>query len=287
MPPLSEAQHAIRSRGIGSSEIAAVCGENPWMTVHDVWLRKLDLVEAEPENDHIWLGNVLEPHIAARYGKEMGVEVEPFDETVVHPDHPIVIASPDWIWSTRDRLIECKAVGWRVEHHWSRDHQEGVPSYVCLQTQWQMGATGIRKCDVPVVFLADGEFLIYQLQFDPELFASMVVIAERFWKLVQDREAPPPAATESSKDALRAMYRRHRPDLSPATSEAVDWFYKHVAAHEQESEAKKTKLLAGNHLRALIGDAAGLEGDFGTVTWKSDKNGKRSLKFFPRKKRAA
>lgn len=282
---LSDRQHKIRGYGVGSSEIAAVVGEHPYKTAHDVWLRKLGLVDDVPNEGAIWLGNVLEAPLAQWYGEATGRKVRKYGRTVVHPEHRVAVASPDYtvVESDDDRLIEIKTVGWRVKHHWSDDEADGVPPYVLLQCQWQMGVTKTSRCDVAVCFLDNGDKRIYELNYDAELFDGLVRLAREFWALVERKEAPPVDHTDSARKVLREVYGWNKKPLMPAPADAEQWALRRFEADEKIAQWEVEKGLASNKLCEIIGDAEGIIGDWGKATWKVNKTGARVLRVTAKK----
>ena len=62
---------AARKAGIGGSDAAAIIGLNPFSSPLTVWADKtsVDEPQEESESEAIWLGNVLEDHVARRYAK--------------------------------------------------------------------------------------------------------------------------------------------------------------------------------------------------------------------------
>lgn len=288
--PLTERQHQVRSMGIGSSEIAAVVGEHPYRTPHDVWLKKLGLSDESVNEDAVWLGNMLEAPIAQWYGEVTGRQVRKHGRTVRAKASPIAVASPDYTVIAPDadtRLVEIKAVGWRVKHHWSELEADGVPPYVMLQCQWQMGVCEEERCDVAVCFLDGGPKRIYELHFEPELYANLVKLAEAFWGLVERHEPPPVDHTDSARRVLREVYGFNRTPLKPAPAEATEWALRRFEADKAIDNWEREKGLASNKLCELIGDAEGIEGEWGKATWKANKTGARVLRVTPRKEKAA
>lgn len=283
---LSEAQLQKRAGGIGSSEIAAILGENPFCGPHDVWLEKRGLRDRDEEDGRTWLGHVIEPALAAWYAEELGRKVRRFGRTVRHPKYEYALATPDYEVNADHEsrhLLECKSVGWRVEHHWNRGEADGVPLYVLLQAQWQMGIVGAERCDVAVIFLSDGERLIYELKFDADLFAKMVVLAGKFWALVEAAEPPPVDGSDAAREVLRSVYGRNRAPLKPATPEAEGLMEKRLAVDEAIKAAEAEKALITNRLCALVGEADGIEGQVGSFTWKQTKAGHRVARMWPSK----
>jgi putative phage-type endonuclease len=271
-----------RATGIGSSEIAAIAGEHPYNNAHRVWLSKRGLVEPNPPSDATWLGHEMEPIIAKRYAAEMGVTLRPGPGTVSHPDHPWALATTDYEWSCGSRIVECKWVGARPMAHWTME-ADGAPAYVNLQQQWQMFVRGIDRADTVVIFGATAEFRIYEFRRDDAIIDALLKIGARFWSWVENGTPPPVDETDDARKVMAALYPTHRKPLKAAPAGAEEWLWKYVRADDAEEEASKAKLLAGNHLREMIGEAEGIEGPWGTVTWRADKHGKRTLRVYPRK----
>ena len=286
---LTERQQQIRSTGIGSSEIAAVVGEHPYRTPHDVWLRKVVGEEEVANEGAIWLGNVLEAPVAQWYSDETGKPVRKSGRTIRSKDCAIALASPDYVVTLADdpRLVEIKTVGWRVKHHWSDRVEDGVPPYVLLQCQWQMGVCEVDRCDVAVCFLDGGDKRIYQLAFDEVIYANLVHLAERFWRHVTERTAPPVDHSEAARKVLRAVYGYESTALRQAPAEAARWAELRFEADAAMANWERQRDLASNKLCELIGDSEGIVGEWGKATWKTNKAGARVLRVTKAKERAA
>ncbi len=289
---LTDEQIAMRRSGLGSSEVAAVVGEHPYNNTHRVWLLKRGLIDDTTPNDAMWLGNEMEPIIAKRYAQETGVSIVRGPGTVQHPEHPWAMATTDYEWADASRIVECKWVGGRTMAHWTMD-ADGAPPYVMLQQAWQMFVRSaqraaadlppIERADTAVIFGATAEFRIYEFAHDHAVTAALFAICQRFWGWVQSGEAPPVDGSEDARRVLTELYQRNRAPLKPAPAEAEQWFWEYIRAGEAADAAEAARELAGNHLRKLIGDAEGIEGHFGKVTWKANKIGVRALKPYPRK----
>lgn len=282
MPPLSEEDHAIRATGIGSSEIAAVAGEHPFQSPHDVWLRKVGLADETEDTDATVWGQLVEPVVGRRWEMETGDRLVPGLGTQRHPEHPWAVATVDFLTSDRARIVECKHVGARMERHWSTDVADGAPVYVLLQAQWQMGVSGCGAADVAVVFGATSEFRIYRLTFDADIFAALIAIGQKFIRCVEERVAPPIDESDACREVLRALYGDNRKPLLPAPPEAEEIADEYVRQHQAAKNAEAAKALAGNRLCSLIGEHDGVFGDWGYATWKATKKGTRTLRVVTR-----
>lgn len=278
---LTEAQHIIRARGVGSSEIAAIAGVNPWKTAHDVYLEKRGLVERQPTTLRQRIGQIAEHLIADLYVEETGANIESKAQadargTLTHPAHPWIVATPDRLVLDAPRVVEIKWVGWRLAGAWGAD-EDGIPDYVRTQAEWLMATTGCDECDVPAI-LGGEEFRIYRVRRNVALFERLRAIGERFWFEHVLPGAPPPVdGSENATAMLRALYRRGDGEWLKAPPEAREWVDRKLAADKAAESAETDARLAANKLREMVGDAEGMLGDGFKVSWKANKRGVRTL----------
>ena len=179
------------------------------------------------------------------------------------------------------RIVECKVVGSRVAHHWTDDE---CPAYVQIQTQWQMGLLGRKRADVAVLQLGFTDFSIYSLEFNPELYSSLLEIGQAFWMRVQEGEPLRADESEACRQALLERYKWKRLELAPAPPQFGELVTLRRQLKNNFDSIEKTLKTVDNEIREAIGEGSGFWGDFGRVTHKEDCNGKRSLKFFEPKK---
>lgn len=272
---LSAEQQQIRRTGIGSSDISALVGENPYANAHDVWLDKLGLREVE-ESEPMWWGTALEQSIGQRYKKELGVELESGSGAIRHPSKEIALASPDFVYPDKSRIVECKAI-FRTAGQWSPE-SDGAPEQYILQGNWQCGVMGVERFDIAAFIAGFCQFRIYQFAFDQELFDHCVSVAERFWnEHVLKREPPPVDHSDSARLAIMARFPQRAP-LKDAPPEAEQLIQERVACEERFDRADEALKLVNNKLRLMIGEAEGMRGDWGHATHKTDKRGVRSLR---------
>jgi putative phage-type endonuclease len=271
---LSQEQLEFRKRGIGSSDIAAICGEDPNKSALDVWIDKTGRGGTWETNDQAELGHMVEPILAARFAARHGVEVETLT-TMAHPDVPFAVATPDrWIRNTRE-LIETKNVGYRMMRRWRGPAGSyATPPYVQIQEQWQCFVTGTLGVWT-VALLGGRDFYEERFDADTEFAAALVSVAERFWEdHVLTGIPPEPDASEAAKRVLDRLYPKSNGRLIDSNDEIAEWAAKYAVARIAEKTAKTQRAEAANRLRALLGDASGTdEAPWGHVAWM-DKRGR-------------
>lgn len=266
--------HELRRLGIGASEIAAVCGVHPHMKAIDVYCRKAqDAPDDFDGNDATEWGHVIEPMLAQWYTRTTGIELVQ-GKTVRSTEHPIVVATPDYIYADGSCLVQCKNVGLHVAWHWSAVE---VAEYVALQEAWEMLATGIHQAKV-VACIGGLAPAIYDVEWNEDRAMVMLELAERFWREhVEPRIPPPPDGSDAYREFLA---RRFPSDSGPtlrATDEVIELAEQYDAARAAVGLYEDRKSEVGNKLRALCGDSAGFWWNDGKVTWKRSAKGSRTL----------
>lgn len=275
---LTSEQIKMRLRGLGASEIPAVCGVNPWRSPMDVWLEKTGRAEPDPGNTRTRIGSLLEPHILQWWAQQRGAtELRSFPEPVIDSVHEWLFATPDHAGVVDGEKILCEAkyVGWRVRDQWA---DNTTPEYVLVQTQIQQHVTGIHQADVAAWLEGDynGERII-PCPYMPELAADMIEVAREFWFDYVQKDTPPPVdASDAWRAYLKEIYPREKLPIIEAPEEADALVAKYLKHAKGEKHANVQKLEAEHELCLLIGDNGGLDrrGRY-RVTWYADKAGRR------------
>jgi len=197
----------IRSKSVGSSEIAAVVGLSKWKTPLQVWLEKTGRTPGEPENDFMRLGTIMEEFIGEKYARDTGVDVTRANCLLVHPKFEQFTASPDWfeydellpppdltkttvVYQDPEGIVECKNVNYRSAQFW----EDGAcPDEYQIQLQWQLGIAGISRGHIAALVGANAkEFHIREFDYDENILAQLMDSAGAFLDLVKS-DTPPPA----------------------------------------------------------------------------------------------
>lgn len=291
---LSAEQMAIRSMGIGSSEIAAVVGLSPFQTIHDVWLVKRGLATFDG-NTLTRMGQRLEDAIADEYihlMRESGVEVETahFRTTYRHPREPWIVASPDRLVFGRRRLLEVKNVGFRSMSSWGTD-PDAIPPYYRCQVEWQMGVcdelsrlgmTGpVEPMDTHVVAWIGGcDLRVYHIQRNIPLWKGLVEKARKFWhENVLGNVAPDIDGSDGAKRMVHALFGDSWKPLEPANDIESELAKALRVAREETERVKAAEKELETRLKAKIGSREGVMGEGWKATWKTQRDGKRPFKF--------
>ena len=159
----------VRKTGIGSSDAAASVGLNPYQSQLELWMvktgRGADLPQIDPNDDStpMFWGSMLESFVATHYTKKSGNRVRKINAVLQHPEHAWMLANIDRevMGSSETSILECKTTGMNGAKLW----RDGVPEYIVLQVQHQLGVTSQAAADVAVL-VCGNEYRCYRIERD-------------------------------------------------------------------------------------------------------------------------
>lgn len=266
---LTEAQQQIRQTGIGASEVGAVVGLNPWASPHDVWERKTGRAQPHEDTTATLWGRYMEPAIVALWKRQSGRKVRyanRHQRTLRHPDHPLVVATPDGLVDP-GAVLEVKTYGWRVAHHWGEPGTDEIPEYYLTQVTWAMAAA--QRREAIVVAACERDVDEYRVDYNPDLFQALLERVEQFWRDYVETDTPPPA---DHTDRCKAVLERYYPrplakEMAPASDEADTLAARIKDARERKADAERAEKEATHELMQHIGSNYGIKTALGKVLW--------------------
>lgn len=186
-----------RTGFLGASEVPAILDLSPFASQYDVWQSKIAPQAPSPNTDAQSLGNIIEPALIARYGREHP-DVTPNHVTWKHPSAPLG-ATPDGFVGS-EGIVEAKWV-LGMEQHW----REGPPEYVVVQALIQLAVTGRAWCDI--ISCVGGEFRPRtRIMRDVELEQELVAASAAWWDAHVLGGKPPPMSTKERIHYLASLH---------------------------------------------------------------------------------
>lgn len=262
---------------IGGSDISAIMGMNRWKTPLKLWAEKTLKLPAPDlsDNEAVELGKDLEEFVAQKFASKTGKQVRRAPKMYSHPDFPFMVAHVDRLVTGADELLECKTCSIFKKDEWVDDE---IPQEYILQVMWYLGITG-RKIGHIAVLIGGQSFKYKQIEFDQDLFDTMVNAANEFWAHVQNDT--PPAIMADDDDTLKELYAAHSEvmiELFPTddrTTAACEEFESNVA-HLQELKTHKKSIEdeikeKETAIKNIIKDNLGIKTPKYKITWKLQK----------------
>jgi putative phage-type endonuclease len=265
---------AERRKGIGGTDVAAICGVHPYCSPAKVFAEKLGLVET-PENAPMRWGRRLEGAVAAEYGECEGKKVILLSDQIVarKVDGVDLFGSPDAVvWPTAptpDDLLTVEAAIANAERGleiktaspWAKGWGDGgadIPQHYFVQCQWYMAMTGLKLWDLAVL-IGGSDFRIYRLQAHERLQATLIEKAIAFWKNhIEPQIMPDPDASADFRKAVEArLPARAEPvlatDIEDELAEKLRAAKVAAAAADDQVRLLQNQLLAKMEAKSTTG----------------------------------
>ena len=264
-----------RRTGVTASMLPVITGNKPGLL--ELWAEQCGLAGPEVPDaatqEMYDLGHALEPVIADAYTRKYGRPLKRVDHMVRHPDIEWAYASLDRVSAVKGerRIIELKA---NLARRWD-DGPEPVPAAVQDQVQWQLFVTGWPVADVAV--LQGFRVEAHEVAADAAYQETLRQLAEWFRGLVLRQERPPIDGTESSRRALTRMYPHGDGEVITDPPTELDDMVRLL--HRQRATAKAAidaEATTENAIRALLADAAGVEGRGYRISYRQNKASART-----------
>ena len=269
----------VRKQGIGSSDAAAACGLNPYMSMLELWMIKTGRVQDSFEEkgvgaDPLYWGKQLEPLVAEFYQKHTKNKVRRVNAVLQHadPDKAFMLANLDYavVGSDEVQILECKTTG----EHGVKLWRDGVPMYVLCQVQHQLAVTGKQAAHI-CVLLAGHETKIFKVTRSESVIEHIINAERYFWACVEKDIPPAVDASESAAKAIQQLYPQHVPLIVEDFTENYNanlLFDKLVAIKQDIEEQQQAFDQIKHQLQMQMKDAEKAVFKQGSITWKRSKD---------------
>lgn len=176
-----------RTRGIGGSDVGAICGVSPFTSARQIYLKKTGqfqdaLKVNDASKDRMHFGHMLEPVVADEYALRTGSILKTVDATLVHKDFPWALANIDRLIVDEEGkpigILECKTTSEYMNEEWKSG--EILESYI-YQLNWYMWILGLEK-GAFACLVGGNKFYYYDVFRNDDLLANVIIpAAKSFW----------------------------------------------------------------------------------------------------------
>lgn len=249
------AWEAARKATIGSSDIAVIAGESPHKSAYTLAAEKLGLIPEvldESTRELMAIGHLMQPVLLELYERKTGRHPKAAPAWRQHRDLPWATASLDGTAPVR-RIVEAK---WSHSKRWRSG--EKVPGDVFVQVEWQLFVMGWDVADVVVLDFVTPR--VETIERDDAVIADLHYLATDFRAYLERGELPPIDGSESTRSSLSARFPRDDGTWLPQAPELVELTRALAEARAAKKAADDTERSVGNALRAVLGEASGIEG---------------------------
>ncbi len=233
---LTDRQRIDRTRHIGSSDVAAILGLDPYKTAMDVWLEKTGRVDSFAGNEATERGNILEPAILAYAAKELVLTLIPDQEFV--SDCGCILAHTDGVTADQSQLVEAKSAV--SDDEYGEPGTDAIPSRHFVQIHTQMLAIGDACRLGTLAVLLPGfrtfDFRLYPIPRNDDLCKTIQAEIKGFWEGHVLADVPPPNVL-GSLDVLKRV--RRNPTVTATIPDSLLEKYDAVSEALKKAEADK------------------------------------------------
>lgn len=260
----------LRRKGIGGSDVAAICGLSRWKSAISVYLEKTtddDPVDDGPPSEAAYWGTMMEDMLAKEFQKRTGMEVREMKHMLFHPEQ-------SWAFANIDRyiagggILECKTASEWLHDAWKQD---SIPEYYMVQLQWYFYVTGLTWGYFSTL-VGGNKYYWYRVERDGALIEKLVAICQTFWENYVIPGVPPQFdGSEDCVKLLKTLYPIADPDAEVELEDEHETLLAQLAqAKKDKKDADYRETEAENRLKALIQDRelAHFRGKL-ACTWKT------------------
>lgn len=192
-----------RRKGIGGSDVGAICGLSKWKSPYAIYLAKIDELPYEPQSDAAHFGDVLEEIVAKEFTKVTGKRVRRKNAMLRHKEYNFMLANIDRDVVGERAFLECKTTSAYNHKEWEDDK---IPETYMLQIQHYMAVLDYDYCYIACL-IGGNNFVWKKIERDNELIETMINIEKDFWENNVLKKVPPAVdGGGNDKELLNLLY---------------------------------------------------------------------------------
>lgn len=179
-----------RKNYLGGTDLAAICGLNPYRTALDVYLDKTSDNISEEVNAAMRWGNLLEDVVARAYSEDTGYTIAIEPNTLYHPEYKFLGANIDRWVGNKEYVLECKTAGFTRGKEWGDLGTDQIPESYLVQVAYYAAICDVPKVDIAVL-IGGQDFRIYTYTRNKPLEDKIMKIGINFWHNHIEKRIPP------------------------------------------------------------------------------------------------
>lgn len=249
-----------RRNYLGSSDVAAILGVDPFRSPVDVFYEKTGKVEEKPATAVMSRGTFLEPGIILFAESFLGGKIQK-RELEITDDNGLFISHPDGIFKPNKRPVEAKSQNFGAKEQWGEEGTGEVPIRVAAQGLIHLWCWKQDICYVPADLPYRG-LQMFLVERDEGVIKTIIEKCLEFREKYIKTDTPPPNSLPS-EETVRFMRRKPKSTISiPGELVSV-----REAAKAKKLEAEKDFEVADLTLKGALKNAERGNFDGGFVTY--------------------
>ena len=235
---------SLRKKSLGGSDASKVIGVNPFASPLSLYVEKLDISSPKETKSHgaMWLGKRLEDDIALLYEEVEGKKIRKDNIMWMDDEYPFITANVDRKIIGENAGVEIKSMSRERARNYDLAGGEAPEEYIAQCRHYQM-VLGWDYVDLAIYVLQE-ELYVIRIERDEEYINDLREREIEYWtNYIEKHQMPAPDGSESSTDALKAIYPENTSDyevLDSAFDTLVD-NYKEFARLEKYYKSEKER----------------------------------------------
>lgn len=259
----------MRSKGIGGSDVGAICGLSKYRSAYATYLSKIGELPKEPESNAAHFGTILEEVVAKEFTRQTGKKVKRNNKMLFHKDYPFMLANLDRMVIGERAFLECKTTSAYNADQWDGDK---IPETYMLQIQHYMEVLDYDYCYIACL-IGGQKFVWKEIRRDPELIKTMIEIERNFWEEHVLKRIPPAVdGGEADAEILSKLYQESKDNEIPLPATAAETIARYRELKSKATELEEELKNCENYLKDLLGENESGYIDDLKVTWKTIKS---------------
>jgi len=266
-----------RKKGIGGSDVAAICGMSRFSSPLEVYLDKIGELPEKEDSPRMKAGRKLEPLIAEWFSEETGYKVMRQNSIFQHPQYPFMLANIDRWLPGQNAGLEIKNTSEYNRQDWFDGQTEIIPTEYQLQANHYMAILGAERWFIAVL-IGGWDFQWRVIERDEKLIESLITIEENFWNHHVQKRIPP-RATAQDTDLLDKMYPVSKPKSMDISEAYYDLIKRYFDTKKMLNRAEEAHEEVKNQIKEMMGEheLAYWQGEK-MFSWKTNAKGSRVFK---------
>lgn len=275
---------ALRTNGIGGSEIAAIVGLSPWQSRFSLWHLKRGTIEKQVVNDGMRWGTLLEPVVCDYFESQHPEFWSMSAGTYRHHEREWQLANTDRLLMPTENvtaktdplgILEVKTAHQYDAHEWGYG-PEDIPPYYRCQVLWYLDVLELPVAHLAVL-IGGSDYREYQIPYSAEEAEWLREQGAEFWQSVLDGETPGLDGSDATYEAVRELHPLINGETVQIDAELHEWFQ---ASRKTAEQAKTEHVAAKATLLDAMGEARYAEVD-GTRVYRRQPARGGSVSLYP------
>ncbi|MCH3965524.1 MAG: YqaJ viral recombinase family protein [Clostridium sp.] len=270
----------FRNKGIGGSDVAALCGINKYKSPVELWMEKTGQIKPAESGEAAYWGTKMEPIIREEFTDRTNLKIDIVNSILKHEKYNFMIANVDGITyddNYGNCIFEAKTASAFKQNQW----ENSIPEEYMLQIQHYMAVTGFKAAYIAVL-IGGNHFKFKFIKRDDELINMITKLENNFWNHVIDNVPLEIDGSKASTELLNRLYPNcHEKSKITLPNESLDLLNQYDIYKEKEKEICQIKNTVINKLKSLIGKNETAVIEDRLITWKtifSEKLDSKKLK---------